>query len=150
MQDRCVFRRRRSRRRYENRRGAAAVEFALVAPLLFLTIALPITEFGRAMMVSELLGNAARTGCRVGVLPGNDNAAVISAINSLLAGQGINGATTTILVNGASGNVSTASRGATITVTVSVPYNNVSWLPAGSSFFLAGKTLTGSQVMRHE
>src|SRR3990172_1866136 len=111
------------------RRGAAAVEFALVAPLLFLLIFLPMFEFGRGLMVSELVTNAARVRCRTGVLPATDNSDVTSAVNTTLSGQGITGATTTITVNGGSSDVSSAQLGDVITVTVSVPYSNVSWIP---------------------
>jgi Flp pilus assembly protein TadG len=123
------------------------VEFAVVAPLLFLTILLPIFEFGRAFMVSELVTNAARSGCRVGVLTGNTNTSVTSAVNSALSNGGITGATTTITVNGNSVDVSTASSGDSIAVTVSIPYSSVSWVHGQ---FLSGVNLTGTMTMRHE
>jgi Flp pilus assembly protein TadG len=47
--------------------GAALVEFALVVPAFFLLL-FAIVEFGRGFMVSSLLTNAARSGCRVGML----------------------------------------------------------------------------------
>ena len=40
------------------RKGAAAVEFALVMPLFFMLI-LGIIEFGRAIMVEQIITNAA-------------------------------------------------------------------------------------------
>ena len=43
------------------RRGVAAVEFAIAAPVLFLFV-FAIFEFGRAFMVLDLLSNAARAG----------------------------------------------------------------------------------------
>src|SRR6266850_5882651 len=69
--------------------GAAAVEFAVVAPLLFLVVILPTFEFGRGLMVAELVTNAARSGCRVGILPGNSNSSITSAVNTSLTEQGI-------------------------------------------------------------
>jgi Flp pilus assembly protein TadG len=139
---------RRDRRCHRSRRdGAAAVEFALVAPVLFLFIVLPMFEFGRALMVSELVTNAARDGARVGILPGNTNTAVTTAINADLSAQGITGATTTITVNGASADVSTAAQGVPVQVTVSVPFNNVAWIPGR---FLGGMNLTGVQTLPHE
>ncbi|MCT1433984.1 pilus assembly protein, partial [Dietzia maris] len=45
-------------------RGAAAVEFALVLPILLLLV-LGILEFGRAYHVQTILSNAARDGVRV-------------------------------------------------------------------------------------
>ena len=130
-----------------HRDGAAAVEFAIVAPLLFLVIILPTFEFGRGLMVAELVTNAARSGCRVGVLPGNSNSTVTSTVTTSLSDQGITGATTTITVNGGATDVSAASAGDTIKVTVSVPYNSNSWIPGQ---FLAGMTISGSQTMRKE
>ena len=129
------------------RRGAAAVEFALVAPLLFLVVILPTFEFGRGLMVAELVTNAARAGCRVGVLPGNSNSVVASSVNTSLSDQGITGATTTITVNGGTTDVSAAKAGDVVKVTVSVPYNSNSWIPGR---FLAGATISGSQTMRRE
>ena len=61
------------------RSGAAAVEFALVLPL-FLAIVLGIVEFGRAMMVGQLVTNAAREGARLAVLNGATNDQVEAAV----------------------------------------------------------------------
>src|SRR5947209_2332932 len=49
------------------RPGATSVEFAVVAPILFLLM-LAIFEFGRAFMVTGLLTDAARRGCRKGIV----------------------------------------------------------------------------------
>jgi len=133
--------------RQKQRQGAAAVEFAIVAPILFLCVILPTFEFGRGLMVAELVTNAARCGCRVGVLPGNSNSTVTSTVNTSLSDQGITGATTTITVNGAATDVSAATAGDTVKVIVSVPYNSNSWIPGQ---FLAGISISGSQTMRKE
>jgi Flp pilus assembly protein TadG len=129
------------------RQGAAVVEFSLIAPVLFLCIVFPMFEFGRGLMVTELVTNAARAGARVAILPGNTNDSVTSAVNANLSAQGITGATTTILVNGASADVSTGTLGTPITVTVSIPYNNIAWTPGE---FLNGTNLTGTQTLPHE
>ncbi len=130
-----------------DRRGAAAVEFALVAPLLILTIVMPIFEFGRGMMVSEQLTHAARVGCRAGLLPGNSSSTVTSLINTNLSGQGISNATVTVNVNGAATDVSAAKLGDTVTVTISVPYSSIGWM---SGQFLAGRRLSANVSMLHE
>ena len=129
------------------RRAAAVVEFAVVAPLLF-ALVLGIIEFGRAMMVLELLNNAARAGCRAGVLGGSSNTDVNSAITTALTGSGVNSPSTTIDVNGSQADVSTSQTGDTISVTVSVGADAVTWLPVPQ--FLGGKTLTGIVAMRRE
>jgi Flp pilus assembly protein TadG len=129
------------------RRGVAAVEFAVVSSLLFVLV-LGIIEFGRAMMVLEMLNNASRNGVRVGVLKGSDNTAVNSAIASALSGAGFPATTNTIQVNSVNADVSTAVAGDAVTVVVQVPYNSVTWLP--TSLFLAGRTLGSNVTMRHE
>ena len=50
-----------------NRQGAAVVEFAVVAPI-FSMLVFGMIEFGRAIMVEQILTNAAREGARVAVL----------------------------------------------------------------------------------
>jgi Flp pilus assembly protein TadG len=123
------------------------VEFALCAPLLFVLV-LGIIEFGREMMVLEILNNAARSGGRVGALAGNANADISNAVNTNLNNSGINGATIAIQVNGSTVDASTARTGDTVSVSVSVPANSVTWLPLPQ--FLAGKTFSGSVAMRRE
>jgi Flp pilus assembly protein TadG len=140
-----------SRRKNQSRRGAAAVEFALVAPLLFLTIVLPLFEFGRAMMVLDTLANAAQVGCRRGALPGTSTSTITTTVNGLLTGQGISGATTTVSVNGNSGaDANQAVHNDVISVQVSVPYGNTTWLPVSSMQYLSDKPLTRTKVMCRE
>ncbi|MBM4074830.1 MAG: pilus assembly protein, partial [Planctomycetes bacterium] len=67
----------------QRRRGAAMVEMALVLPL-FLMLVLGIIEFGRAMMIANLVTNAAREGARTAVLDGSTNASVTSDIQTFL------------------------------------------------------------------
>ncbi len=45
------------------RRGAATVEFAIVAPILFLFV-FGVIEYGRALQVKQVLTNTAREGAR--------------------------------------------------------------------------------------
>lgn len=131
------------------RKGAAAVEFAVVAPVLLLLIFGSI-DFGRAMMVSNQLTGVAREGGRVGVLPTSSNLDIETTIASHLAAMELpaGNVQTTILVNGVVANASTANSADLITVSVTVPYAEVSWLP--TSWFLEGATLRGRAVMRRE
>jgi Flp pilus assembly protein TadG len=50
------------------RKGAATVEFALVAPF-FIVLLLGSLEFGRGFMVQQTITNATREGAREAVLP---------------------------------------------------------------------------------
>jgi Flp pilus assembly protein TadG len=132
----------------KHRRGAAAVEFAVVAPVFFLMI-LGMIEIGRAIMVQQIITNASREGARMAVLPGSTVADVNTRVQEILQASTINGATVTILnAQGAETNPETAQYGDVINVTVSVPFSQVSWLP--TSKYLAGKNLSASTIMRTE
>jgi Flp pilus assembly protein TadG len=129
------------------RSAAATVEFAVVAPVLF-AVVLGVIEFGRAMMVMELLNNAARTGARAGVLAGSSDSDVQTAVDGVMTGTGVSGYHYTVKVNGNTANANTATTGDSISVTVYVSADSVSWLPV--SKFLGGSNLTSTAVMRRE
>jgi Flp pilus assembly protein TadG len=126
-----------------NRRAAAAVEFAIVAPVFFLLI-LGMIEYGRMVMVQQVITNASREGARQAVLDGATTAEVTTVVNSYLTSGSISGATVTVTPNPPTN----AEFGDPVTVTVSIPFSQVSWLP--SPMYLGGKTLTATTVMRRE
>jgi len=125
------------------------VEFAIVFPVLLLMILASI-EFGRAMMVCNVLTTAAREGARGGVLPTATNTEITAAVNSQLTANSVStgDATIQILVNDVVENVSEAGTGDRIRVQVTVDYGDVTWLP--SPRFLATAQLRGIAVMRRE
>jgi Flp pilus assembly protein TadG len=127
----------------KKRRGAAVVEFAVVAPV-FITLVFGMIEYGRMVMVQQMLTNASREGARVGVLDGATTAECQSAVTTYLSNAGVSGTTVTVTPNPPS----SAGYGAPVTVTVTVPFSQVSWLP--TPMFLSGKTLTATSVMRRE
>jgi Flp pilus assembly protein TadG len=127
-----------------NRRGAAAVEFAFVAPVFFLLV-FGMIEFGRAMMVEQILTNASREGARLAILDGSTISSVNTTVTGYLSNVGLSGATITVSPDPAA---TTSVYGTPITVTVRIPFANVSWLP--TPIFLSGKTLGASSVMRRE
>ena len=57
-----------SKMKFTNQRGAAAVEFAIVLPILLLLFA-GVTEFGIMYYNKQVLTNASREGARAGVDP---------------------------------------------------------------------------------
>ena len=123
------------------RRGAAVVEFAIVAPL-FLTLIAGTIELGQGIVLMQLLTNASRQGARVAGYDTTTSASTVTtAVNNYLSNEGISGATTTISPS----LPSTASDGQQISVSVSLVFDNVRWLP--SSFFLGGQTLQATSVM---
>lgn len=133
-------RRRGLRRR--DRKGSSVVEFALVAPVFFLLM-IGIIEVGRALMVQQVLINASRVGARRAVTLSATEAQVISAVNEYADGVGVSGLTVAVSPDPAA-----ASTGAAITVTASIDFADVSWIP--SPWFMGGKTVSASSVMRKE
>lgn len=134
-------------KRGARRSGAALVEFALVAPLLLLVM-LGMIEVGRGIMVTEILGHAARIGARTGAISTGTTSSVTSAVNDMMTGASLTGYTLQVKVNGVVSDLSTAKTGDEITVTVSIPYANVTWV--GNPRFLSGKSLKGQCTMRRE
>lgn len=122
------------------------VEFAVVVPVFFLFV-FGIIEIGRGLMVTHLLTNAARAGCREGVLEKKSTADITAAVNAVLNGQGLSGTSISVTVNDKSADASTAVSQDEITVVVTVPVANVTWLPGGG--YLNGK-LTGQYNLRRE
>jgi len=122
------------RRRISNDRGAAAVEFALVIPVLLL-IVFGIIEFSRLYNEQISLSNAARSAARVMAI-GNDQADAVTA--AIDASPALNPALT-------SGQISFAptacATGGTMTVTIN--YNT----ELLTGWFGASMTLTGEGAM---
>ena len=129
--------------RGHNRRGAAVVELAFTAPLLFL-LTFGMVDVGRAVMVQNLITNAARDGTRSAVLDGASAGEIEARVRQYLADSSVSGATATVSPNP----ISNAGLGDPVSVTVQVPFASVSWLPASKYF--QGATLHATVVMRRE
>ncbi|QDU25953.1 TadE-like protein [Anatilimnocola aggregata] len=129
----------------KQRRGAAAVEFAVVAPVFFLLV-FGMIEYGRMVMVQQIITNAAREGCRVAVLDGSTTASTQTAAINAMASGNITITTSNVTVNPSP--PSSAAYGSPVSVTVTVPFNQVSWLP--SPMYLGGKSMTATTTMRRE
>lgn len=130
------------RNRHRNRGGAAVVEFAIVAPLLFMLV-FGIIEFGRMIMVQQILTNASREGARRAIIEDVSGSEVVNLVSEYLTASSIDGATVT--VEPMSLNL---GFGDPVTVTVEVPFADVSW--GGSAWFLGGSTFQASTVMHGE
>jgi Flp pilus assembly protein TadG len=129
--------------RRRDRHGAATVEFAVVASLFFMFV-LAVVEFGWSMFAYTLVSNAAREGAHAGALDGAQVSDVTTAVNKYLNGAGLPSVTPTVSPSPPS----SAPAGQNVTVTVSIPYTQVSLLPAPS--WLTGLTLTATSAMRRE
>jgi Flp pilus assembly protein TadG len=126
-----------------NRRGAGIVEFAVIAPLLFL-LALGLVEYARIEMVIQGMTAAAQEGCRAGIVPGSTSADVRSRTNDVLRDGLVTGSTVSI----SPPEVATLKQGQTFTVTVQVPMDGNSWVPR--PLLPAGKVLKTRCTMTRE
>jgi hypothetical protein len=124
-------------------RGAAVVEFAVVLPVIVVMF-MGCMEMGRAVMVRHVLEEAARAGCRIAVFENGNKQDVLAIVKSALAAAKISNYTVSI----APDPPENLKAFQAVTVTVSVPYDDISWLPAGD--YMGGKTLTGVCVMPAE
>jgi Flp pilus assembly protein TadG len=131
------------------RRGAAVVEFAIVAPI-FMLFVFGIIEYGRMVMVQQILTNASREGARVAVLEGSTGTDVVNAVVDYCDASRITVTEDdiTILVSGSEADPSTAETGDPVTVQLQVAFRDVSWLP--SPMYLGTSNLNASSIMRKE
>lgn len=120
------------------RRGAAAVEFAVVAPVLVLLLT-GIWELGRMIEATQVLSNAAREGVRLAANGNKTSADVDTAVYNYLKGAGFTTTGYTVKIynltanptpapNAPSDNPSSAAQLDHLRVYVTLPFNNVKWI----------------------
>jgi Flp pilus assembly protein TadG len=119
---------------------------ALIAPIL-ITLLLGMMEGARLGMVVQLLTTAAREGCRVAVLGGTTQTDVQNRITTVLSGSGISVGTVTPTCPSPY-TWTSAPGGTAITISLSVPYSQVSWLHLAGFFNYA--TISTSATMSSE
>lgn len=123
------------RERRDRRRGGALVETALVLSTL-LTFILGTFEYGRYLMMLNLLDNAAREGCRY-ALVNNTSSTISTDVQTLatnyMAGQANAFSNFSVSVSGTSSGSATAvndlAPGDLVTVTVSGTYHFMNIVP---------------------
>jgi Flp pilus assembly protein TadG len=125
-----------------SRLGAAATEFAIVAPL-FILLVIGMIELGRGLMVQQVLINASRVGARQAITMGATSSEVQAAVTDYAASVAVPNVSVDVTPNPAS-----SPAGTMMSVTTTVPFSDVSWLPA--PWFLGGTTLTAESTMRKE
>ncbi|MGY1712393.1 TadE/TadG family type IV pilus assembly protein [Geodermatophilus sp. SYSU D00758] len=128
-------------RRLRSERGASAVEFAFIVPLLIVLV-LGIAEFGRAFQVQGTLTAAAREGARAMALQ-NDRALARAAVQDAAASLDPAVTSAQIAITPTSCPVTVTGAGTTnVEVTISYP------MPYLTGFFGSTVQLTGTGVMR--
>lgn len=136
------------------RRGAAMVEMAVCFPI-FMLMLLGIIEFGRALMVSQLLTSAAREAGRSAIVDGATEAGIEAETKNLVvstAGCQESDVTVDIVVTSvATGNevadLEDAEQRDLIQIDITVPFNAISY---SGGRFLTGQTLRGQCAVRKE
>lgn len=116
-------------RRFPGRRGAAAVEFALTVPLLFLLL-FSCLELSRMNMIRHTADNAAYEAVRACIVPGATNAEGVAAAESVLRSMGLNGYEISV----SPGTISRTTP--SVTATISIPYARNMWVTP--QFFTSG------------
>jgi len=124
---------------HRHRRGAAAVELAIVTPVL-LTMLFGIIEYGWVFTVRQAVVTAAREGARTAALPAATQDEVLARVNAYVQPLGLTTCTTDV---GADENGRPTG-----VVTVSIPYADVSLV--GCYFGNVDGTLQSTCSMRKE
>lgn len=129
-----------SRRR---RIGAAAVEFAVIAPVMF-AVTLGMIEMSRLLMVKNAAIQATREGARAASLPFSTNLDVLNRVQEELDLLSIPSA----VVETEPANLGDASPGTNILVRVRINPSEVSWLPDFFDFTIP--QILAESTMRRE
>lgn len=122
------------------RRGTTAVEFALVAPLLFLFF-FAAFELVRVTMIRHTADNAVYEACRVGIIPGATTDEVRAEANRIM--NTIGAANVNLDVFPGSINGETEE----VTVRIDVPLDQNSYVPSN---FFAGRSIVRELTLRRE
>ncbi|GKV72346.1 TadE/TadG family type IV pilus assembly protein [Pseudarthrobacter sp. NCCP-2145] len=115
---------------HDSERGAAAVEFAILLPLLLMLV-LGTIEFGRAYNAQITLTNAARDGVRVMAI-GNDPAGAKTAAQNAAASV-----SSTIPTSDITLSTSACSTGAQVTLTIKYKLSTITGI--AGPFPMTGK-----------
>ncbi len=136
--------------RSRGRKAASVVEFAVIMALYLGTFLYGMFELSRAMMVLEVMTNAARSGARAGVQSGAANSDVTTAVTNVMSSYGLSGTQiVSITVSDPSDStnttdVSKASSGSEITVQVSMKVKDFAW--TAGYFFLKKTASNGTDL----
>lgn len=125
-----IGRERHQPQRPPDRRGATAVEFALVVPIIF-TLFIGAIEMTRMNYIRHSAANAAYEGARAGIVMGGTDSECSKTAIDLLKTVGVKHGV----------NVQVASNPTSVNVTVSVPLDQNSW---GLGRFTSGVNITQS------
>jgi hypothetical protein len=122
------------------REGAAMIEFAIVAPLLFLLF-FAAFEFCRVAMIRHTADNAVYEGCRVGIIPGATVGEVHTEVTQIMSTLGVTNVDISIRPKSIKRDTEE------VTVRIDVPLDDNSFVP---NQFVAGRSIVRELTMRRE
>jgi Flp pilus assembly protein TadG len=138
-----MFRNTKTQHPCRQRRGVAAVEFAMIAPIMML-FTFGLIEMGRFILVKESATHATREGARMAVRPFATDDEVVARVNEELAIMSIQGATITVDPP----DLEDAEPGSMVTVRVQISPDSISWVPGIVN--LGAANIIAESTMRRE
>ena len=136
-------------RRTSARRGASVLEFVLVIPILTM-LSFGIVDYGYYFYVKNTVQGAAQSGARASISGTALQSDVTTAVSNILTAAGLQNSGYTLTTSPT--DITTASVGSTVTVTVRVNWSNVGLhtLSSGYGGISNSKVITGAASMRKE
>lgn len=124
--------------------GAAMVEFAVVAAVIFIPIMFGILEFGRLTWAKDMITTAAREGTRFAIVHGSESGALFDSAAVASYVEGRTKLSPIKVQTAATNHFPTGQPGAgdTVVVTVTYVYSPVVKVPG----LLTNKTITASST----
>lgn len=120
--------------------GATMVEFAIVAPLLFLFF-FAAMEFCRVAMIRHTADNAVYEGCRVGIIPGATVGEINNEATRILGSLGVTNVNIDVIPSKIEPDTDE------VTVRIVVPLDDNSFVP---NQFFSGRSITRELTLRRE
>jgi Flp pilus assembly protein TadG len=127
-------------RKPRQRKGATIVEFAIVAPLLFLFFFAAI-EFCRVAMIRHTADNAVYEACRVAIIPGATVGEVNAEATRILGSLGVMNMNIDVIPSKIERDTDE------VTVRIVVPLDDNSFVP---NQFFSGRSITRELTLRRE
>lgn len=131
------------RRKRSSRKGIAAVEFAVIAPIMVM-LTFGLIELGRISMVKQTAIHASREGARVAAHPNATSASVLERVDTELLPHSLDNA----VVEFDPVSPEATEPGSLITVRVKIDLSSISWVPNVFNFGVSD--IVAESTMRRE
>ena len=131
------------------RRGASVLEFVLVVPILIM-LGFGIVDYGYFFYVKNTVQGAAQSGARAAISGTALQSDVTGTVSNIMSAAGLQNSGYTVTTSPT--DITTATAGSTVTVTVKVNWSNVGLhaLASGYGGISNSKVVSGAASMRKE